>query len=367
MKLNALAVLFIFSTFTIGKTMASVHETTTTTVNKTTKKPVSKSKTTTSRPPAGVEVWTVDAQRAKCEGATTMKCLLVKEPGKKTFELFYYDIAGFDYQEGYVYTIWVRKETKTPPIPANASIYNYSLVKVVSKKATTGYSNTFNEPKKTISSMSESHVKTLIVNEEKAPCSGSAEKKCLLVKEDGKKTFELFYHDIKGFNFERGYRQTIVVNESYVPDPTGAVALPVYTLVSVTSKVPVQLESHDTSTTPAAWAEGRTQLDRKWYLRKMKDTDTSSYSIDDNAVWIEFVTAENKFSGKGPCNTYFGGFKSDLISAFQASAITNTKIYCTNIKLEEMFFTLLQNADNFTIKDNKLSFYKGDRLLLVFN
>jgi heat shock protein HslJ len=214
--------------------------------------------------------------------------------------------------------------------------------------------------------MNETHTRTFIVNEEKAPCSGGTEKRCLLVKEEGKKTFELFYHDIAGFNFERGYRQTIVVTESYVPDPTGAVALPQYTLVRVVSKEPVAVRSSDTSTIPAGWQQGRSALDKKWYLRKMKDTDTSSYSVVDNGVWLEFVTAENKFTGKGPCNTYYGGFKSDLISTFQASAITNTKIYCANIPLEQIYFTLLQNADNFVIKDGKLTLSKGDRLLLVF-
>src|SRR6478672_1526275 len=73
---------------------------TTTTKKTTVKKSSTKPKSSTSkstRRPAGVLQWTVDAQRAKCEGAVTMQCLLVKHEGQKAFELFYDNISGFDY------------------------------------------------------------------------------------------------------------------------------------------------------------------------------------------------------------------------------------------------------------------------------
>jgi hypothetical protein len=69
-----------------------------------------------------VQVWTIDAQRAKCEGVTTMQCLLVKKPGDKDFNLFYDTIDGFDYQEGFVYTIWVNMGAFTPQTPADGFI-----------------------------------------------------------------------------------------------------------------------------------------------------------------------------------------------------------------------------------------------------
>jgi heat shock protein HslJ len=315
-----------------------------------------------SKHPAGVLQWQVDAQKAKCEAAVTKQCLLVKHEGKKTFELFYDDIQGFDYQEGYVYTIWVKQTPKTPPIPANASIYTYSLVKVVSKKSMPGFSNTTTVNSGKAAEAAIGKIKTVVVNEEKAPCSGGEERRCLLLKGEGRTTFELYYQDIKGFNFERGVRQTIQVRETGIT-PSGQ---PEYTLVRVVNRETVQVPSRDTSTMPAGWEQGRTSLDRRWFLRKMKDTDTSSYMVEDNTVWLQIVTSENRFNGNGPCNSFFGGFKSDLISTFQASAITNSKVYCVNIRLENLFFTLLQNADNFMIRDGRLILSKGDRLLLEF-
>ncbi|MDB5228365.1 MAG: hypothetical protein JWN78_2558 [Bacteroidota bacterium] len=363
MKKNTLLLFMLISIFSFGQTTTNYHKTTTTkTVKKTTAKPKKSSTSKTTRLPEGVMLWTIDAQRAKCEAATTMQCLLVKKSGQKTFELFYDNINGFDYQEGYVYVIQVRQEAKTPPIPANASVYNYSLVKVVSKKAMPGFSNTFT-PSQTSNSGA---VKTIVVNEEKAPCSGGDKRRCLLIKEEGKKTFELYYTDISGFNFEPGYRQTLQVAETFATDPRSNQMLPKYTLLRVIKREQVQLQPHDTSTTPAGWAQGRTPLDKKWYLKNMKDSDTTSYSIVDNAVWIEFITSESRYTGVGPCNNFFGGFKTDLISNFQASAITSSKVYCSNMRLEEMFFSLLQNADHFKISEGRLTLFKGDRVLLTF-
>jgi hypothetical protein len=82
---------------------------------KTTKSKTAK-KTVRAKMPKDVQVWTIDAQRAKCEGVTTMQCLLVKKQLDKDFNLFYDNIEGFDYQEGFVYTIWVKESLKTPPI-----------------------------------------------------------------------------------------------------------------------------------------------------------------------------------------------------------------------------------------------------------
>lgn len=47
-------------------------------------------------------------------------------------------------------------------------------------------------------------------------------------------------------------------------------------------------------------------------------------------------------------------------------AVGSTKMYCENMKYEELYLSLLQNADRFEIKEGKLSLYKGKRLLLVF-
>ena len=330
---------------------------------KTTKSKTAK-KTVRAKMPKDVQVWTIDAQRAKCEGVTTMQCLLVKKQLDKDFNLFYDNIEGFDYQEGFVYTIWVKESLKTPPIPADASLYNYELVKVVTKKEIKGYSNTTTvDIKKPTSGMNVSNTTTLIVNEEKTKCEGNPMAKCLLIKKENAKTFEIFYQGIEGFVFEEGYRQTILVNERHVANPMVKQAEPIYTLISVVKKELIFDAKKDTSVlvdTP------KTVLDKKWVLRHMKESDTTSFDIEDNGVWIQFNSVDNKLNGKAPCNSYFGGFNSDYISTIQTMAVGSTRMYCENMKFEDLYFMLLQNAERFEIKNGKLFLYKGKRLLLIF-
>ncbi len=327
------------------------------------KSPVKKN-VATSKIPRDVQVWTIDAQRAKCEGATTMLCLLVKKQGDKDFNLFYDKIDGLDYQEGFVYTIWVKAEAlDRMTLMVGESETKYTLVKVVSKKATVGYSNTIIDNKKPLSGMNVTMTKTLVVNEEKAKCEGNPDAKCLLIKKEGDKEFEVFYQGIDGFTFEEGYRQTIQVSERHVANPMIKEAAPIYTLISVLKK---ELIFDAKKISAPAPEQPKTVLDNKWYLKKIQETDTSSFIIDDNALWLEFNSTTNKITGKAPCNTFFGGFSSNFVTTLQVMAVGSTKMYCENMKYEELYLSLLQNADRFEIKDRKLSLYKGKRLLLVF-
>lgn len=327
------------------------------------KKKVSKKQTL----PPNTQVWTINAERAQCEGATTMQCLLVKKQGQKSFEFFYNNIIGFDYEEGFTYVIWVKQEAKTPPIPADASIYNYVLVKVVSKKETSKAVTKVEDIKPTItkpqSGMNTSKITTLIVNEEKTNCDGIPQNKCLLIKKEGAKSFGIFYQNIEGFTFEEGYRQTILVSERYVANPMIKQAKPIYTYIKTLKKEQIFTPKSVDEISP----ENKSKLDRKWILRKMKDTDSTITLIEDDGVYMDLKSYENKLTGKAPCNTFFGGLKTDNISTFQVMAVANSRMYCeNNMKFEDLFFTLLQNAERFELVGDVLSLYKGNRLLLVF-
>jgi heat shock protein HslJ len=67
-----------------------------------------------------------------CEGVGPQKCLLVKENPDDEYSLFYDQIEGFDYEEGYEYELRVREETVQDP-PADASAIKWTLIEVVSK------------------------------------------------------------------------------------------------------------------------------------------------------------------------------------------------------------------------------------------
>lgn len=73
-----------------------------------------------------VETFEIDPELKDCVGVAPQKCMVVNGG------LFYDQIEGFSFEEGYQYTIKVEK-TEKENVPADASKYNYVLVEVVSK------------------------------------------------------------------------------------------------------------------------------------------------------------------------------------------------------------------------------------------
>jgi len=78
-----------------------------------------------------VKTLTIASQQGDCVGVGPMKCFYVKEKGD-TWEFFYNNIDGFNYEPGYEYVIKV-KVTKVENPPMDASSLKYTLVKEVSK------------------------------------------------------------------------------------------------------------------------------------------------------------------------------------------------------------------------------------------
>lgn len=71
-----------------------------------------------------------------CTGVGLQKCMLVKENLEDDFTYFYDNIDGFDYQEGFNYTLKVSVETIRNP-PADGSSLKYNLIKILEKEEVT--------------------------------------------------------------------------------------------------------------------------------------------------------------------------------------------------------------------------------------
>ncbi len=71
-------------------------------------------------------LFTIAPEKEECVGVGPMQCLIVNG------EYFYDSIDGFDFEEGYHYTIKVQRDERVNP-PADASMYTYTLVEVVEK------------------------------------------------------------------------------------------------------------------------------------------------------------------------------------------------------------------------------------------
>jgi len=71
--------------------------------------------------------------RVDCVGVAPQKCLLIKTPEDKTYTFWYESIKGFNYEEGFVYRLKVRKVKVRNP-PADAASFYYQLLEVLEKK-----------------------------------------------------------------------------------------------------------------------------------------------------------------------------------------------------------------------------------------
>ena len=83
---------------------------------------------------ANTSTWTVAPKRVDCVGVAPMKCLLIQDNSEPNSQptLFYSNIEGFDYVEGFEYRILVESLAVANP-PADAPSKRYRLVQLLSK------------------------------------------------------------------------------------------------------------------------------------------------------------------------------------------------------------------------------------------
>ena len=79
------------------------------------------------------QVMYISSQLADCVGVAPMRCLQVRNSQDEDWQLFYQQIIGFEYEEGFEYKLEVEVETVENP-PADGSSLKYTLVSVIEKK-----------------------------------------------------------------------------------------------------------------------------------------------------------------------------------------------------------------------------------------
>lgn len=90
----------------------------------------------TPQPPKTERRLWVDSVRVDCVGSSPRKCLRVKDAEDAEWSLFYSDIEGFEYEEGFLYELRVDVTPVESP-PADVASLRFELVEVVSKEPAT--------------------------------------------------------------------------------------------------------------------------------------------------------------------------------------------------------------------------------------
>ena len=230
---------------------------------------------------------------------------------------------------------------------------------------------------------------TLTVDAALAPCSSSSNKQCLQVLRKGADAYESI-DDIEGFAYELGYTYTIQVKEILKTPPIGVnESMYRYKFVKTIKKVEEATTETKKNEVPTLELKrpkddatiftnengkkiGKTDvniesvLDKKWYLRKLKDVDNTNLVTDDNVMFMTISTFSDRLEGFGACNKFAAVVRSDLSTSFNVSKLYYDFANCGYKKIENLFFELLQTANKFEVRNGFLILSNQWNFLLAF-
>ncbi|MCD0472274.1 META domain-containing protein [Flavobacterium sp. JAS] len=184
----------------------------------------------------------------------------------------------------------------------------------------------------------------MFVKENKVPCTGVAPMECLMVKYNNDKDWQLFYHHIEGFNFEKDNRYEIMVvktkKQGSIPADASSYK---YTLKSIVSK------------TPATSVKGI-------YNTKMILTNLNGKKINTGNVYITIDSNTQTISGKSGCNNFNVKY-TELPSKYQIQ----TNLPFGNLKACDQETMKLEQDFLDVMKDNKFKIVKKNNTVQFKN
>ena len=192
--------------------------------------------------------------------------------------------------------------------------------------------------------------KIIYVADSFADCEGVSSQKCLKISESKGEEWKLLYQEIEGFDYKEGFTYKIEVNIKKIKNPAADGSSLRYKLVKIIyqeqSKVALQTKS----------------LHGNWKVSKMMGIDSLAKSPT-----LIIDTESNKVSGNAGCNKYGASYTIDgNIINFETPFAT--KMYCTNMKIEDAFFDCLSKVVYYKLDNENLQlFSKENELLLTCN
>ncbi|MEJ2759779.1 MAG: DUF4377 domain-containing protein, partial [Anaerolineales bacterium] len=134
----------------------------------------------------------------------------------------------------------------------------------------------------------------MIVAPEKVSCGDDGSQECLQVKFDPAEDWQTLAAPIEGFDYQPGYRYTLMVEALDTQDPPAEGASAQYMLVAVQDQTEEMVVSVDDL------------AGVYWVLVGMGDVDGPSGVLEKVQVSLEYDPVEGRVFGSGGCNRYFG-------------------------------------------------------------
>lgn len=331
--------------------------------------------------PRTTQIIYVKESREPCTGVAPMECLQIKKSADTAWSNLYTSINGFKYTPGFRYKLKVRV-TRIKHPPADGSSFKYTLVKVLEKKK---------------------------VSPDGYQASGVFDKKWVLVKMEGADvpgtgiwmefdTSAKRIHGKSGCNGLMGAYSTsgntITFNQTAgtlmaCPDEAVMrrevafmkhlggrtfqyeVAGPDVNLLE-NGEITLQFSLQDKAGSPDVTAAGSAPGDRLWTFigsKKWNVIKLNDETLTGSGIWIEFDTAQQRFHGKGGCNSISGSYKTtnDEISFSQG---ISTRMACPDadvMRREAAFLKLLsEHTFRYDVAEQTLNLYEDGKIVVMF-
>ncbi len=304
------------------------------------------------QPESGEKTIYVGPELVDCVGEAPQQCMQVKENPQAEYTLFYDQIEGFTYEEGYEYELLVKEETVENP-PADASSRKWTLVEEVSKTAVAAAAAEPAAETQELQHAADGEVATMYVGPELVECTGVGPQTCMQVKMNPEDDYTLFYNQIEGFNFEPGNEYELLVLVEAVENPPADGSSLKYTLVEEVSRTPA---AADGSSAMEEGVQGPLELEGPiWTLVSYVDPDGRPADVlPDTRITAEFK--DGQVSGTAGCNRYFSSYETDG-SSLTTGPIGSTMMYCAPeaIMLQETaYLATLNSVAAYEITDGQL-------------
>ena len=104
--------------------------------------------------------------------------------------------------------------------------------------------------------------------------------------------------------------------------------------------------------------------DVKWVLETLNG-EKVKLAEGGNGMFIQFDLAEGRVNGRAACNRFFGNFELDG-TQLKFSPMGATRMACPDLQKENEFFRMLDQVDEYSIKENTLSFLSKGKIVATF-
>jgi len=198
---------------------------------------------------------------------------------------------------------------------------------------------------------------SMIIGPQWVDCVGESQQQCLQVKFDPQEDWQFFYSQIEGFDYEPGYRYTLLVEQLEVKDPPAGGSSLRYVLVDVIEKV----EDLKVSVGDLAG--------KFWVLSGYGNLAQPQGVLEKVIVSLQYDPEQGRLSGSAGCNNYFGDVQIDGDQlTFSTGPMGMTRMACSEqiMQQEAAYIDLLGKVTRFAIQDGSLLLFTETDEVLIF-